>query len=500
MKLACGYSAAPGIAAGVAALAGTTVVATAAAFLTSTAAVTAIFGVGGGGLVAYKMQRRTMGLTEFEFLRENVQSRKRPCSSNSREGDEKPCAELFSTICISGWARDDCDFQRPWGITPTRPPITDLLEVLERFYFVHKPENVPRCAKILSRWKGEEKQLIELLRRRYGQDPYSLFPSCDRQSVLGSLTHEQEEIVNQLFLFLGFKIRSEEKHVEPTPLELTLLESKSCAEDYGKFSSSLFDSLHGPNDDDVVTTSNNEIDQPSDPDFTWPKHLATVWDYHSKYGGELYTVRWESALLEELCDSVIDLAADVVTGATAHILKMTALSTLVTAMAWPVALKSAANMIDGTWTLVVERADEAGQELAKSLLFSTAGNRPVNLVGFSFGARVIYSCLKELARYQVKWEEFHEGKNNRKGHRSKKDIRESFESMREPASIVDSVVLMGLPNHLSLSSWEACRRIVAGRLIHCFSQKDLILSLMFQYKKFGLKPGEYEYRPCVALI
>lgn len=48
---------------------------------------------------------------------------------------------------------------------------------------------------------------------------------------------------------------------------------------------------------------------------------------------------------------------------------------------------------------------------------------------------------------------------------------------------------MGLPNHLSLSSWEACRQVVAGRVVNCFSQKDLILSLMFQYKKFGLKPG-----------
>ena len=28
-----------------------------------------------------------------------------------------------------------------------------------------------------------------------------------------------------------------------------------------------------------------------------PKHLLTVWDYHANYGGELYTVQWESDLL-----------------------------------------------------------------------------------------------------------------------------------------------------------------------------------------------------------
>jgi Protein of unknown function (DUF726) len=48
---------------------------------------------------------------------------------------------------------------------------------------------------------------------------------------------------------------------------------------------------------------------------------------------------------------------------------------------------------------------------------------------------------------------------------------------------------MGMPNHMSHSSWHACRQVVAGRLVNCFSRKDLILSLMFQYKKFGFKAG-----------
>jgi hypothetical protein len=153
-------------------------------------------------------------------------------------------------------------------------------------------------------------------------------------------------------------------------------------------------------------------------------------------------------------------------------------------------------MIDGTWTLVVERADAAGKELAESLLFSNAGNRPVNLVGFSFGARAIYSCLKELARYQEKWEDYQEKrklgstkeKNRQQRDADAKDA--AFEKMREPSSIVESAILMGLPNHLSLSSWQACRQVVAGRLVNCFSRKDLILSLMFQLKKIGLKPGK----------
>jgi len=126
---------------------------------------------------------------------------------------------------------------------------------------------------------------------------------------------------------------------------------------------------------------------------------------------------------------------------------------------------NAANMIDGTWTLAIERAEEAGLELAKILSSRKAGCRPVTLVGYSMGARAIYVCLKELARLQEEWSE---------------DLE-----TREPASIVEDVVLMGMPNHLSLSSWASIRRIVSGRLVNCYSSKDWILGLMFQYKRIS---------------
>lgn len=95
-----GGLAAPGIAAGLAAVAGGSAVAVGVTtVLSSAAAVSTIFGVGGAGLAGYKMHRRTKGLTEFDFQKEGM--------SKSNE------AELFSTICISGWLRDSRDFQRP---------------------------------------------------------------------------------------------------------------------------------------------------------------------------------------------------------------------------------------------------------------------------------------------------------------------------------------------------------------------------------------------------
>jgi hypothetical protein len=78
---------------------GSAVAAGVSTVLTSAAAISTIFGVGGAGLAGYKMHRRTKGLTEFDFQKEGM----------SKNGE----AELFSTVCISGWLRDARDFQRP---------------------------------------------------------------------------------------------------------------------------------------------------------------------------------------------------------------------------------------------------------------------------------------------------------------------------------------------------------------------------------------------------
>ena len=514
-----GGLAAPGIAAGLAAIAGgTAATAATAAVLTSTAAVTAIFGVGGGTLVAYKMNRRTQGVTEFEFRKESL------VESESEENQEQSEeAELFSTIAVSGWLRDFCDFQRPWGVSPTNPWISDQVELLERFYSVHRPENIIKSEKILKSWEGEEKELWNLLKQKYGSDPDHLFPITDGQRKAGALTLEQQEVLDQLLVVTGYvsvnekvsqhkrapldRIRSGWKRRHGKSSNEPISEAASNASNPEQAIPLVSGAMNAVSTGAGSTTGGSTVSslgfESVSTDFATsgataeaenevevPKHIATVWDYKSTYGGELYTIRWESELLKELCDSVSDLAFDLVSGGTAQILKHTALSALMSAVAWPYALVNAANMIDGTWTLAVERSDEAGRELARSLLFSRAGHRPVTLVGFSFGARAIYSCLKELARYQEKWCDYQEAlaANPEVAYDGGDDDEESFRNMREPASIVEDAIVMGLPNHMSLTSWRVCRQVVAGRLVNCFSQKDLILSLMFQFKRLKLKP------------
>jgi hypothetical protein len=178
--------------------------------------------------------------------------------------------------------------------------------------------------------------------------------------------------------------------------------------------------------------------------------------------------------------------------------------------------------IDEKWTLAAERSDEAGILLAECLLNSDAGHRPVSkflprssllcsllancrcsasvgLVGFSFGARIILSCLKELARYQGIWERQQESRemngiediSQTKMASFRRSLigisnRESrVEFSREPASIVEDVILMGVPASINRTTWLLCREVVGGRLVNCFSQNDMILALMYRVKNLG---------------
>lgn len=456
------------------------------------------------------MQRRTQGLTEFEFNKESMdykfrrERNHRPVDKHSLE------AELFTTVCISGWLRDKFDYQRPWGLHPTNPRLASPLELLERFYSIFRPDHLPNCTRILNSWRGEKAQLWSVLREKYGRDPDHLFPLASGPRVNGSLTLDQEEALDQIFVELGYNSVAPStqlpKRQQPTPFERMRegwrdidRPQPETSQDVpgvdGKMNGQLawpLQKSHATANFETVPIVKNDPGNETEGEYEPPKHLATVWDFKTTYGGELYTVRWESELLTTICDCVMDLAMDVVSGATRQFLKQTILSTLLAAVVWPTYLLNVANMIDGDWTLAVERADEAGKELAKTLLRSRAGQRPVTLVGFSFGARIIYSCLKELSRLQEEWEEYEEFKTKEEKrsavdqHRFAK-LEQKFNGMREPSSVVEEVVMMGLPNHLSLPSWRACRQIVAGRLVNCYSTKDLILSLMFQAKRFS--PG-----------
>lgn len=248
-----------------------------------------------------------------------------------------------------------------WGVSPNHPRIIDKVELLERFYFVHNPDNVHRCAEILRHWKGRYFQLWKALREKYGRDPSNLYPLDDGPRISAELTHEETEAVEFLLDKLGYSPqKNRSTHDETSPIDRMKvnnpftdkdLSSRStvsstpetkkllCAQKELKDSSlkqqGLLQSLGVSSPDvaslstnlslfaeetDASTTSSQLQKEESKPESSKrvsestteaakkppPKHLLTVWDYHADYGGELYTVRWESELLMELCDSVAD--------------------------------------------------------------------------------------------------------------------------------------------------------------------------------------------------
>ena len=523
-----GGLAAPAIAAGVAGVVGTSLAtSTIVLSLTTTTAITTIFGVGGGAYVAHKMHRRTEGLTEFDL---------------EKEFQGEPVlyhAELFSTIAISGWIRDQSDFQRPWGVQPTKPPIARRRELVERFYTVHNPARVKHCEHILREWKDYENYLWAHLKWKYGSDPDDPFSG---RSPKPPLSDEHSDIVEGLFVHFqlctskdAFEAqRQQEKQLiqskdhwkrdgsknddeeQNLGIEVQIMESPSDGmevvishqetdetSDIRRRSKpnnleegsgvNLIDSMHGPKRDklniqnlvaalpfvDFVPKAKHQQEiaiQTVEEEIIQGSEIKGVWDFRSRYYGELYTVRFEGELMQDFCNYVRTMVAEeAAKHVGGHALKFTILHALMSAVAIPAVMLKMSDLIDEKLTMVLERADAAGVELAKSLLDSRdAGQRPVVLVGYSFGARIIFSCLKELARCQMEWEK------QVKSHKETK-IR------REPASVVEDAILIGLPRNIS-SSFHLVRQVVAGRFVNCYSTKDWFLLLMWQTRQAtGLK-------------
>ncbi|KAJ3682170.1 hypothetical protein LUZ60_014743 [Juncus effusus] len=166
---------------------------------------------------------------------------------------------------------------------------------------------------------------------------------------------------------------------------------------------------------------------------------------------ERYALQWESQNLIAVSTAIQDWITSRVT---MELMKqgamMTVLSSLVTAFAWPAVLLSATDFIDSKWSIAIDRSDKAGKLLAETLLKGLQGNRPVTLVGFSLGARVIFKCLQELAE---------SGNND---------------------GLVERVVLLGAPVSVKGEKWDSARKMVAGRFINAYSTNDWILGITFR--------------------
>ena len=474
-----GGLAAPAIVGGIAALTGASSAVTFVAAVLLLPAATTIFGVGGGTLVASKMSKRTAGLNEFDIVKVTTDSDDSGNDGNKKKNNSNENPELSRTVCISGWIKDEHDFERPFGVQPRA--LADHHELLCRFCSVYQPDVIPDCDEITKEWQGKEGELWDMLKSSYGKHPGSLLPIETGPRYDAELTEVENNAIDDLITLMGLPVvpqRDDQSSTKKVQGSANLPPTVNLLSD--------------------VLVSNKEDQAPQKAMSDTMLRSYKAWDFTAEYGSELYVITWETELLLALHGSVKDLQKDMAKAAAGEVLKKTAMASLMAAVFVPSVLVSLSNMIDEKWTLASERSDEAGILLAQSLLDSKAGHRPVSLIGFSFGARMIVACLKELARNQVLWErqkEEREIKDSNGGDIQMKasSFRKSISNMsmkqnevvdfhREPASMIEDVIIMGCPASVNKATWLVCRGVVAGRIVNCYSSNDMILALMYRAK------------------
>ena len=186
-----------------------------------------------------------------------------------------------------------------------------------------------------------------------------------------------------------------------------------------------------------------------------------AWRWKDRFPhGDQYCLVWEEAGLRRFGRCMRTFAAEQVSVyATTEIIKYTALAALFAAVAIPRAIFRLADIIDNAWTVTMNAADSSGKLLADALRKREQGLRPVTLIGYGMGARLIFSCLKELA---------------------------NEDTVNESCGIVENAVLLGSPLHMARNEWMSARRVVSGRLINGYSDNDWMLGVMYRYQGWAL--------------
>ncbi|KAI4262219.1 MAG: hypothetical protein L6R42_002596 [Xanthoria sp. 1 TBL-2021] len=192
-------------------------------------------------------------------------------------------------------------------------------------------------------------------------------------------------------------------------------------------------------------------------DVTTPWHVLGS-------NAEVFALRYELEALMNLGNSMQAMISSAAWGyAKSEMIKHTIFAEL-TAALWPLALLKISRLVDNPFSIAKNRSDKAGELLADALINKAQGERPVTLIGYSLGARVIYSCLMSLAK-------------------------------RKAFGLVESAVLIGAPCPSSTGDWRVMRTVVASRLVNVYSENDYILGFLYrtssiQYGVAGLQKIE----------
>ncbi|MCJ1283498.1 hypothetical protein MMC26_002828 [Xylographa opegraphella] len=188
--------------------------------------------------------------------------------------------------------------------------------------------------------------------------------------------------------------------------------------------------------------------------LTEKEEVVTPWRVVGK-GAEVFALRYELEALMNLGNSMMAMVSSTAWGyAKSEIIKRTIFADMMGAL-WPLGLLKISRVVDNPFSIAKSRAEKAGEVLADALINKAQGERPVTLIGYSLGARVIYSCLTSLAK-------------------------------RGGFGLVESAVLIGAPTPSTTAEWRVMRTVVSGRLVNVYSENDYVLGFLYRTSSIQL--------------
>ncbi|KAI4171700.1 MAG: hypothetical protein LQ346_008722 [Caloplaca aetnensis] len=184
--------------------------------------------------------------------------------------------------------------------------------------------------------------------------------------------------------------------------------------------------------------------------------MTAPWQVFDSSTIEPFALQWEVESLKALGISISKVLKSYAwSAAKLELVRRTIFASLFAGL-WPLGLLRIARVLDNPYSVAKARSDKAGRVLAHALMQKVQGERPVTLVGYSLGARVIFQAMLTLAE-------------------------------EDAFGLVESIVLIGAPVSVEDSSWRKIRAVVAGRAVNVYSQEDYILG--FLYRTSTLQSG-----------
>ncbi|KAJ2461213.1 hypothetical protein GGF42_000348, partial [Coemansia sp. RSA 2424] len=170
--------------------------------------------------------------------------------------------------------------------------------------------------------------------------------------------------------------------------------------------------------------------------------------------GDHCSLLWEADALRRLGSSLRMIVGEVFSITLTQTLQHTVLPSLLGPLSIPMWLAKLGYVLDNPWSNGCELALKAGPVVADLLLQRVQGQRPVTLVGYSIGARLIFYALLELANMNA-------------------------------YGLVEDVYLFGAPVIASEEEWRTAASVVGGRFVNAYSSKDWILGFFYRTTSLG---------------